>query len=173
VGLRIKIAELESGQWFEFEVDPDAKLWGRSSALKQIFDELKLPIPQEQVGKWALFLGKEVVPHVPESNKTWSDIEGKQGDEYCLAFIRAPVSRTPTPLQAPTTASNWGLSALFLGMMFVAGSVVLSLMPLLSQSLSVVSPDVAYLLKRTYVSVLLLAAGVGTVIGIHGLAQAT
>jgi hypothetical protein len=86
--LKIRITETRSDEWFDFEVLRDSKLWGSSSALKQIFDALGLKQPDGDV-RYALVLGREdrkrVVPDVAVAkNLTWADLGANDGDQYLL-----------------------------------------------------------------------------------------
>jgi molecular chaperone DnaK len=89
--LRIKIIETKSGEYFEFEVRRDSRLWDSSSALKQVFDGLGLEQPGGRV-RYALMLevesgefAKQIVSDVASAkNLTWADLGAKDGDEYLL-----------------------------------------------------------------------------------------
>ncbi len=98
--MKVKITEAKSKEWFVFEVEPNQEIWGRSSALQQVFDELKLA-PATGQSRWSLLLGaaptaggKEVVPDVKTSGKTWHDIGARDDDQYFLAYIAGGGSGT-------------------------------------------------------------------------------
>ncbi len=92
----IKIIEAKSKEWFEFEVDPGSKIWNGGTAIRQVFNELKLKAPSNpNVGRWALLLGApkgeggtEKVPSVTDATDvSWQNIGARDGDSYYLAFV--------------------------------------------------------------------------------------
>ncbi len=114
--------------------------------------------------------GTEVVPRVPESNKTWTDIGAKGGDEYYLSFIRKTASHMPRP----NIATDWDWP-MVIGLGMIAGAVLpLVLLLLRPQVPTGVSPAVySYVLRAILVSFLLLVGGfLATMVGMHRLSQA-